>query len=67
MQVTTEYFDYNDTNTFTVSQGISAVISLDINGLVEDEGLGFDIVGFNQVRLRGTPYSTSRIGITYLY
>jgi hypothetical protein len=67
MQVTTEYFDYTGSTTFTVTQGISSVISLDINGLVEDEGIGFDISGFNQVILLGEPVPGSRIGITYLY
>jgi hypothetical protein len=44
-----------------------SIVTLDINGLQEEEGGGFDITGSNTVRLNGTPVLGSRIGVTYLY
>lgn len=68
IQVTTEYFTYDgSTVTFTVTNTIDSVVTLDINGLVEDEGIGFEITESNQVTLQGEPYIGSKIGITYLY
>lgn len=66
--VTTEYFTYNgSTLTFQVANEISSIIILDINGLQEDEGVGFDISDINKVTLNFSPAPNSRIGITYLY
>lgn len=68
MQVSTEYYTYNgNTLTFTLINSIDAIVTLDINGLVEEEGSGFDITGTNQVTLLGEPVIGSVIGITYLH
>jgi hypothetical protein len=68
IQVTTEYFTYNGTTiSFTVQNTIDSVVTLDINGLVEDEGVGFEITESNEITLQGTPVLGSVIGITYLY
>lgn len=68
MQVSTEYHTYNgNTLTFTLINSIDAIVTLDINGLVEEEGSGFDITGTNQVSLLGEPVIGSVIGITYLH
>ena len=68
MQISTEYYTYNgNTLTFTLINSIDAIVTLDINGLVEEEGSGFDITGTNQVTLLGEPVIGSVIGITYLH
>jgi hypothetical protein len=68
MQVSTEYRTYNgSTLTFTLLNSIDAIVTLDINGLVEEEGSGFDITGSNQVTLLGVPVIGSVIGVTYLH
>jgi hypothetical protein len=68
IQVTTEYFDYNQTTlTFTVDNSIDSVVTVDINGLVQDEGIGYEITGQRQITLQGPPSNGSRIGVTYLY
>lgn len=68
IQVVTEYFTYNgSTVSFTVQNNIDSVVTLDINGLVEDEGAGFEITESNEITLQGTPVLGSVIGITYLY
>jgi hypothetical protein len=68
IQVATEYFEYDgSTLEFNVSSAISSVVSLDINGLVDEEGSGFDITGQSTITLNYTPIVGSRIGVTYLY
>jgi hypothetical protein len=68
IQVATEYFEYDgSTLEFTVLSAISSVVSLDINGLVDEEGSGFDITGQSTITLNYTPIVGSRIGVTYLY
>lgn len=68
MQVSTEYYTYNGGSvSFTLLNSIDAIVTLDINGLVEEEGLGFDITGSNVVTLLGVPVIGSVIGVTYLH
>jgi hypothetical protein len=68
IQVTTEYFEYDgSTLTFNTYNNISSIVSLDINGLQEEEGSGFDVSGSQQIVLLGAPVIGSRIGVTYLY
>jgi len=66
--VATEYFIYDGSSlTFTVQNVISDVVTLDINGLIEEDGTGFNITGQKQVTLSAAPYIGSKIGINYLY
>jgi hypothetical protein len=68
IQVTTEYFTYDgSTLSFKVFNSIDSVVTVDINGLVEDEGIGFEITESDEITLQGTPVLNSRIGVTYLY
>jgi hypothetical protein len=68
MQVSTEYYTYNGGSvSFTLLNSIDAIVTLDINGLVEEEGAGFDITSSNVVTLLGEPVIGSVIGITYLH
>lgn len=68
IQVSTEYFEYDgSTVSFEVVNFIDSIVTLDINGLVEEEGSGFEITGQREITLQGTPIIGSRIGITYLY
>jgi hypothetical protein len=46
---------------------INSVVSVDINGLQEEEGSGYDIDGLKGIKLLGAPFIGSRIGVTYLY
>ena len=68
VQVNTEYFVYDGSSlVFTLLNAISSVFSLDINGLVEEEGSGFDIYQSDQVRLNYIPVVGSKIGVTYVH
>jgi hypothetical protein len=51
---------------FTTSSPIDSIVSLDINGLVEDEGSGFEVSGNYKVKLLGAPAIGSKIGVVYL-
>jgi hypothetical protein len=68
LQVATEYFTYDgSTLIFQVLNNIDSVVSLDINGLIEEEGNGFDINGPSEIKLNYSPMSGSSIGVTYIY
>lgn len=68
LQLATEYYTYDGSSlSFTVTQGISDVVSVDINGLVEEEGIGFEITDTKEITLQGAPIIGSVIGIVYLY
>ena len=63
-----ENFIYDgSTLEFTVNHNIDSVVTLDINGLVEEEGVGFSIISINTVKLNYPPVVGSKIGISYLY
>jgi hypothetical protein len=66
--VATEYFIYDGSSlSFTVQNVITDVVSFDINGLIEEEGVGFDITGEKEVSLLSSPFVGSKIGVVYLY
>ena len=66
--VSTENFTYDgSTLTFNTVNPISDVVSLDINGLVEEENVGYTVSGVHSVTLSSPPVPNSRISITYLY
>jgi hypothetical protein len=68
LQVKTEYFEYDGSSLFfSLLNSIDSVVSLDINGLIEEEGQGFDISGASQIKLNFSPTLGSKIGITYVY
>ena len=68
VQVATENFVYNGTTlAFTTMNAIDSVVSLDINGLVEEEGVGFNVSGQAEITLSSAPALNSKIGVTYLY
>jgi hypothetical protein len=51
---------------FTTTSSIDSVISLDINGLIEEESAGYEVSGDYKVKLLGTPIVGSKIGVVYL-
>ena len=68
LQVSTEYFTYNgSTLELTLNNSINSIITVDINGLLQEEGSGFDITSDQRITLGGAPVIGSRIGVTYLY
>jgi hypothetical protein len=68
LQVSTEYFPYDgSTLSFTLMNSINSIVSIDINGLLQEEGVGFNVSGSQQITLGGAPVIGSRIGVTYIY
>ena len=68
LQVSTEYFTYNgSTLGLTFNNSSNSIITVDINGLLQEEGSGFDITSDQRITLGGAPVIGSRIGVTYLY
>lgn len=68
LQFANESYTYDGTSLeFTLLNDINSIVTLDINGLVEEEGVGYDISGEKKVLLLGTPTIGSRISITYIY
>jgi hypothetical protein len=68
LQVTTEYFVFDGSSLFfTLLNSIDSIVSLDINGLIEEEGQGFDVSGASQIKLNFSPTLGSKIGVTYVY
>lgn len=51
---------------FTTTSSIDSVISLDINGLIEEESVGYEVSGDYKVKLLGIPVIGSKIGLVYL-
>lgn len=67
LQVSYENFTYDgSTMEFTTLSPIDSVISFDINGLIEDEGAGFEVSGNYTVKLLESPAVGSKIGVVYL-
>ena len=68
LQVATEYFEYDgSTLIFQTNNAINSIVSVDINGLQEEEGSGYDIHGLREIILLGEPFIGSRVGVTYLF
>jgi hypothetical protein len=68
LQFSTEYFTYNGTTLeFTLQNNINSIVTVDINGLLQEEGLGFNITSSQKITLGGAPVVGSRIGVTYLH
>jgi hypothetical protein len=63
-----ETFIYDGTtNVFTTSNTIAALIMLDINGLIEENSVGYDVTNKNEITLLINPIVNSKITVTYFY
>jgi hypothetical protein len=68
IQVSTEYYEYDGSSLlFNTNNPIESVINLTINGLIEEEEIGFVKSGLDEITLLSSPIVGSTIGITYLY
>jgi hypothetical protein len=65
--VSTEYFTYTGQTIINVNDYVHDVISFDVNGLSEQEGIGFEVLGGTKIKLLFSPVFNSKIGITYLH
>lgn len=68
IQVATEHYLYDgSTLVFTVMNEIDSIVTVDINGLADEEGFGYNITSGTQITLTSAPVLGSRIGINYVY
>lgn len=69
VQQITESFTFQSTSTVyqILSYDIDSFISLDINGILQEENTNFIIQNTKQIKLLGTPSIGSVINITYLH
>ena len=68
LQVSTENFVYDgSTLTYSLLNQITNIITLDINGLQEEENNGYTITGSREFTLTVPPIVGSKIGVTYLF
>lgn len=60
-------FIYDGTSLeLTTTSQIDSVISLDINGLVEKENIGYEVSDKYKIKLLGEPVIGAKIGVVYL-
>jgi hypothetical protein len=63
-----EVFVYDgSTLTFTVANKIDSIIHIDINGLVAEEGAGYNITADKDITLTGAPVVGSKVTVTYVH
>lgn len=67
LRLTHQNFVYTDSQTFTVSNDIKSVVYIEINGLVDEIEIGYEISGTNTVTLIDPPIVGSRVSVCYLY
>jgi hypothetical protein len=67
IQFTKEEFIYTGSTVFNLSQSINSLITVETNGLAEEEGVGYDITGHTQIRYNEPPALGSKISVSYLY
>jgi len=68
IQLASQNYIYDGSSlTFTVDHIIDSVVTVDINGLVEEEGVGYSVSGSQTITFNYQPVVGSRINITYLY
>jgi hypothetical protein len=61
-----EYYGYDGSSlSFTTTSPITYIVSVDINGLVEELNIGYIISGTSEITFSNTPVIGSRIGIVY--
>jgi hypothetical protein len=67
LQFEKEEFIYTTSRVFQLSNSINSLITVETNGLAEEESVGFDITGDKEITYMSNPIVGSKISITYLY
>ena len=67
LQFEKEEFIYSTSTVFNLSNFINSLITVETNGLAEEESVGFDITGDNEITYLSNPKVGSKISISYLY
>ena len=67
LQFEKEEFIYSTSTVFNLSNSINSLITVETNGLAEEDSIGFDITGDKEITYINNPIVGSKISISYLY
>ena len=67
LQFEKEEFIYSSSRVFNLSNSINSLITVETNGLAEEDSIGFDITGDKEITYINNPIVGSKISISYLY
>ena len=67
LQFEKEEFIYTSSRVFNLSNSINSLITVETNGLAEEDSIGFDITGDKEITYINNPIVGSKISISYLY
>ena len=67
VQFSKEEFVYNTTLQFNLSNSINSLMTVETNGLAEEDVVGYDISTDRQITYRYAPVVGSKISISYFY
>jgi hypothetical protein len=67
LQYEKEEFIYSTSTVFNLSNYINSLITVETNGLAEEESVGFEITGDDEITYLSNPKVGSKISISYLY
>lgn len=67
LQIKTDFFPYNNILTFDTTYQFSSIIYVSVNGVIQEENVGYSITGLSQITLLNPSYPNSVIGVSYVY
>jgi len=67
LQFEKEEFIYTSSRVFNLNNSINSLITVETNGLAEEDSIGFDITGDKEITYINNPIVGSKISISYLY
>jgi hypothetical protein len=67
LQFEKEEFIYTTSKVFNLSNSINSLITVETNGLAEEDSIGFEITGDKEITYNNNPIVGSKISISYLY
>ena len=67
LQFEKEEFIYSTSTVFNLSNFINSLITVETNGLAEEDSIGFEITGDKEITYNNNPIVGSKISISYLY
>ena len=67
VQFVKEEFVYTNSLVFNLSNSINSIMTVETNGLAEEDAVGYDISTDRQITYRYAPVVGSKISISYFY
>jgi len=67
LNVKTEFYPYTNSLIFTTVNPFTSIIYISINGVIQEENVGYTISGVNEITFLSPLYINSVVGISYVY